>query len=145
MNELAPWNIPSAARRSPLEDFFTTAVPALLQPAARRTGWQGPRMDIAETEAAYQLAVELPGASKASIKVSLQENTVAIEVEPAAQPEEESLNWLLRERSFGKLARSVTLPEPVDEEASEARYVDGVLYLTLTKSRATRARRLEIA
>ena len=31
------------------------------------------------------------------------------------------MQWLLRERTYGKFSRSISLPEPVDDTASEAR------------------------
>jgi HSP20 family protein len=53
-------------------------------------------------------------------------------------------NWLLRERNFGKFARNLRLPEAVDHDSSQARYADGVLYLTLQKKRASQVKRLAI-
>ena len=51
---------------------------------------------------------------------------------------------LLRERSCGRFSRNITLPEPVDEASSEARYTDSVLYLTLQKKRASQAKRITV-
>lgn len=119
-------------------------VPALLRPAAR-AGWGGPAMDVNETETAYQLAIELPGVSKEAIQVGIYENTVTIGAERAGQTAEgEESDWLLRERSFGKFSRQIALPEAVDDAAAEARYADGVLYLTLPKKRASQVKRLTV-
>jgi len=123
----------------PIEGSLFDMVPTLLRPVARQS-WAGPRMDISETENAYQLAVELPGVPKDAIQVSVCDNTVTISAEGAdekAQKAEEH-DWLLRERTFGKVSRSVTLPETVDDGASQARYSDGVLYLTLQKKRTSK-------
>jgi len=54
------------------------------------------------------------------------------------------VQWLLRERTYGKFSRSISLPEPVDDTASEARFTDGVLYLTLKKKSASQTKRLAI-
>lgn len=119
-------------------------VPALLRPAAR-AGWGGAAMDVNETETAYQLAIELPGVSKEAIQVGIYENTVTIGAERAGQTAEgEESDWLLRERSFGKFSRQIALPEAVDDAAAEARYADGVLYLTLPKKRASQVKRLTV-
>ena len=102
-------------------------------------------MDVNETENAYQLAIELPGVKKEAIQVSVYENTVTIGAELAEEKAGgEEQNWLLRERSFGKFSRNITLPEAVDGSSSEARYTDGVLYLTLQKKRARQVKRLTI-
>ena len=130
MNELVRW------------DPFKAVLP-LLEPAARRA-WAGPRMDVSETENAYQLAIEIPGVKKEAIQVSVYENTVAVSAELAEETTEEEREWLVRERSIGKFARNLALPEAVDADSAQARYTDGVLYLTLQKTRASRVKRLPI-
>jgi HSP20 family protein len=132
----------------PFEGSLFDIVPTLLRPAfnsASRQAWTGPKMDVNETENAYQLAIELPGVKKEAIQVSVYENTVTIGAELAEEKAGgEEQNWLLRERSFGKFSRNITLPEAVDGSSSEARYTDGVLYLTLQKKRARQVKRLTI-
>jgi HSP20 family protein len=120
------------------------AIPSLFRPLASRIASAGPRMDITETDSAYQLAVEIPGVQKAAIQVSVYENTVTISAEVPAQENDNETQWLLRERSVGKFSRSIALPEAVDDEASEARYTDGVLTLTLKKKSASQTKRLTI-
>lgn len=132
MNELVPFE----------DSLF--ALPTVFRPFASRLAASGPRMDLTETDAAYQLAVDLPGVRKDAIQVSVHENTVTVSAELAEPKGEEGEQWLLRERSFGRFSRSITLPELVDDEASEARYVDGVLTLTLKKKSASQAKRLTI-
>jgi HSP20 family protein len=142
MNELVRLN-PFRAL-APFDDSAFNVLPALFQPVARAAGWSGPRMDIAEVDGAYRLAVEMPGVKKENIQVTVHENSVTISGETTAEAEQEGTSWLLRERSFGKFSRTVSLPEAVDEDAAEARFADGVLYLTLKQKSATRARRISI-
>ena len=102
-------------------------------------------MDIHETENAYELSVELPGVKKEAIHVGVYENTVTIGAEVAEEKTDgEERNWLVRERSLGKFSRNITLLEALDEGTSQARYTDGVLYLTLQKKRATQVKRIAI-
>ena len=137
MNELARWD--------PFQESPFSLIPALFQPVAgRAAGFAGPRMDIADVGEAYQLAVELPGVKKEAIQVSVYRNNVTISAERAEEKPAEQTSWLLRERSFGKFSRSIALPEEVDDDASEARYADGVLYLTLKKQSASRTKRLTV-
>lgn len=65
------------------ESLFDVVVPSLLRPA-NRSAWTGTRMDAAENDKSYQLAIELPGIPKDSIQVSVYENTVTITGEAAA-------------------------------------------------------------
>ena len=127
MNELVRW------------DPFEAVLPGFFRIAS-----SGPRMDVAENDVAYQLAVEIPGAQKEAIQVSVYENSVTISTELPQRKEEDGAQWLLRERSVGNFSRTISLPEAVDDEASEARYVDGVLYLTLKKRSASQTKRLTI-
>jgi len=137
MNELARWD--------PFQESPFGLIPALFQPVASRFATSGPRMDVAELGDAYQLAVELPGVRKEAIQVNVYKNSVTIAAEAAEEkPEGEEPNWLLRERTFGKLSRSITLPEELDDAGSQAKYADGVLTLTLKKQRASQTRRLTV-
>jgi HSP20 family protein len=143
MNELVrrdPFNTVA-----PFEESFF-AIPSLFRPlSARAIG--GPRMDVAENDTSYMLAIELAGVKKDAIQVSVYDNTVTIAADmpdPTSGEGTSATNWLLRERAFGKYSRSITLPEAVDEEGSEARYVDGVLYLNLKKRSASQTKRLAI-
>jgi HSP20 family protein len=141
MNELVrrdPFNTVA-----PLEDSLF-AIPTLFRPlSARAIG--GPRMDVAENETSYMLAIELAGVKKDAIQVSVYESTVTIGAElPEEAQNGNDVQWLLRERTYGKFSRSISLAEPVDDTASEARFIDGVLYLTLKKKSASQTRRLAI-
>jgi HSP20 family protein len=142
MNELVRWNPFKAL--APFEESAFNVLPALFQPVGRPSAWSSSRMDVAESDGAYHLAVELPGLKKEQIQISLHENSITISAELAAEAEQEGTTWLLRERAFGRFSRTLTLPEAVDDEASEARYVDGVLYLTLKQKSVTQAKRINI-
>ena len=149
MNELARWDPFQAA---PFGESVFDMIPTFFRPVSRGAAWQGPRMDVAETDTAYQLAIELPGIPKDAIQVGVYENSVTINAEaknPNAEkqggaPQDDEPQWLLRERSFGKFSRTLTLPEAVDDNASQARYADGVLYLSLQKKRASQTKRLAV-
>lgn len=142
MNELVRWDPFKAV--APLEDSLF-AMPSLFRPLAARMAGAGPRMDIIETAEAYELSLETPGVPKDAIQVSVHENTVTIAAQlPAPQEKDTEVEYLLRERSAGSFTRSVTLPEAVDDEASAARYADGVLTLTLKKKNVSQAKRITV-
>lgn len=140
---------PFAAVFSGPEGFPTDAfdmIPALFRPVPRNATSGGPRIDVLESANAYRLAVDLPGIAKENIKVTVYENTVTIEAEPRIENEAgKDWGWLLRERSLGKFSRSLQLPESVDDAQSDARFENGVLHLTLPKTRAKATRQLKIS
>lgn len=143
MNELVRWDPFKAV--APFEDNLF-AIPRLFRPFAARDMRSAPCMDVIETDTSYQIVLELAGVKKEAIQVSVYENSLTVDAElPSAQSgEDKESQWLLRERASGKISRTVMLPEAVDDEASEARYADGVLYLTLKKKSASNVKRLTI-
>jgi HSP20 family protein len=138
MNEVANWDPFKAI--APFESLFE--IPTLLRPV-RAAAFAGPRMDLAETDDAYLLAVELPGVKKEAIQVSVYENSVTVSADAPA-PEQEGAQWLLRERGYGKFSRTLAVPEAVDDANSQARYSDGVLTLVLKKKSASQQKRLTV-
>ena len=103
------------------------------------------RMDVSEHEHAYQLVAEIPGVRKEDINVSINGGEVTISAEVKNEKEaREGERTLRSERFYGKLARTIVLEVPVDEAGAEARYVDGVLELTLPKSQSAMPKRITV-
>ncbi|MGZ8288180.1 MAG: Hsp20/alpha crystallin family protein [Telluria sp.] len=92
------------------------------------------RLDLTETEKAYTVKAEMPGANKDDIEVNIDGNRVSIAVETRHETEKkEAGNVVHSERYIGKSFRSFTLEHDVDDAAAQANYRDGVLELTLPK------------
>ena len=103
------------------------------------------RMDVTEGDQAYVVNAEIPGVKKEDIQVTIEGNQVAISAEAKTHREQKDGEKLLRsERSYGKAYRAFTLAQDVDEASAEAKYVDGVLELTLPKKAVTSAKRLSV-
>jgi HSP20 family protein len=103
------------------------------------------RVDVSETETAYMIRAEIPGAKKDDIQISIDGDQVAISAEVKNEREaKDGERTLRRERYYGKLQRAFQLGQPVDDSAATAKYVDGILELTLPKKAATSARRISI-
>jgi HSP20 family protein len=99
-----------------------------------------PRMDVRETDAAYTLYFDMPGATKEQLKVSVEGRRVSVETvaiatgeAPATEASADTPRLLYRERREPRFARTVSLPAEVDQSASQARFEHGVLTLTLAK------------
>lgn len=107
-------------------------------------GAQSLALDVVERGDGYQVQASLPGVRPEDIQVEVLGETLTIRAESKREEERETGGYLLQERRFGALQRSVTLPAPVDPDAVEARYEHGVLTLTLPKSRASLPRRIQI-
>lgn len=103
------------------------------------------KMDVREDEKNYVVSAEIPGVKKEDIHVSIEGNQVSISAEVKSQKEEKKDDKILRsERYYGKVSRSFTLAQDVDESAAVAKYNDGVLELTLPKRVGSKSKKLTI-
>lgn len=102
-------------------------------------------VDVNENDKAYTVKAEIPGVSKDDISVSIDGNQVSISAEVKKEKEaKEGEKVLHSERYYGSVYRSFTLPTDVDQSKSDAKYVNGVLELTLPKKAGAAAKQLEI-
>lgn len=103
------------------------------------------KMDITENDKAYVVHAEMPGVKKEDIHVSIDGNQVSIAAEVKREKEAKEGEKVLRsERYYGKVYRSFTVGQDIDDAAAQAKYADGVLELTLPKKETAKAKRLEI-
>lgn len=103
------------------------------------------KLDVEEQDQSYRVSAEIPGVDKENIHVTIDGNLVSISAEVRKEKEEKEGTRVLRsERYVGRVARSFTLENEVDESRAEAEYKDGVLSLTLPKKATTAARKLTI-
>lgn len=152
MNLLAHWDpfraglaMPETLRWTPFNDSDIDFAFDAFRPATWRTAAPEWRMDVADSDAAYYLAIDLPGARKDSIQVSVEENYVTVAADTAQeQPSGEQPVWLVKQRHQGEIRRTLAFPEALEENACEARYSEGVLYLKLQKKRAARIKRITV-
>lgn len=126
-----------------LDDFFKefSMMPSLrgMEPEPRI------RMDVSETDQAYQVKAEIPGAKKEDIKISVEGNKVSISAEVKQEKEEKDNGNIVRsERYYGQQYRSFALPQDVDDAKVEAKYQDGVLSLTLPKKAGKGSKQITI-
>ena len=106
-----------------------------------------PRMkvDVVEKNGAYLVTAELAGVRKEDINVSIDGAQVTLEAEVKREKEVSKDERVLHsERVFGKVTRSFTLPQEVDEAKADAKFRDGVLELTLPKRAAAQRKSITI-
>jgi HSP20 family protein len=109
------------------------------------TALRSPSLDVAETEGGYTVSIDLPGVAKDDVKITIDGRRVDVSAQTQREePKKEGERLIYRERAASRFARSFTLPEEVDQDASQAKLDSGVLSLTLAKKRATAAKHLTI-
>ena len=141
-------NTKSIARRDPFDVFS----PFFAIPRNLNEWLQGPEqgrmiapaMDVTETDDALTVTAELPGLSKADVKITMEHGVLTLSGEKRVEKEEKKKDYHLVERRYGAFHRSVTLPVGVDTSKATATFQDGVLVVTLPKAEAAKPRQLEI-
>ncbi len=138
------------------DDSFDRFVAPAKADAAPRT----PALDVLESDSAYTLAFDVPGATREALKVSVEGRRVTLttaspaatgatadakDASPAVADAQPAQRPLYRERTAPVQARTVSLPAEVDQQASQAKFENGVLTLVLAKKVATGATQLQIA
>jgi len=106
-----------------------------------------PRMkvEVAEKNGAYIVTAELPGVKKEDINVTIDGAQLTLAAEVKREKEATENDRLLHtERSFGKVSRTFTLPQELDEAKVEAKFRDGVLELALPKKAAAQRKQIAI-
>ncbi len=94
-----------------------------------------PAINEREDENAYYMEVDLPGVKKDDINVEIKDNIVTISGERKFKKEEKEKDYVRTESFFGKFERSFTLPNDGDAQKIEAKVENGVLHLTIPKSK----------
>lgn len=104
------------------------------------------RVDVGETDQAYTVRAEIPGAKKEDIVVKIEGNRVSIEAEIKEEKESrgDGERVLVHELYRGRLARAFTLPQEVDDQQATARFDNGILTLAMPKRAGSKPTTLPI-
>jgi HSP20 family protein len=103
------------------------------------------KVDVAEANGAYIVTADLPGVRKEDIQVSIDGAEVTLTAEVKREKETGKDERVLHsERVYGKVSRSFSLPQELDEARAEAKFRDGVLELKLPKKAAAQRKQVTI-
>ena len=134
-------------RYNPVEDAFDDLFHGVFMRPVHMDGQKDVqiKMEVKENDKDYTVHAEIPGVKKDDIHVTIDGNQIAISAEVKNEKEVKEGEKVLRsERYYGKVSRSFSLGQDVDESASQAKYNDGVLELVLPKKTAAASKRLTI-
>ena len=102
-----------------------------------------PAADIFETEEALTVVLEMPGVATNNVDVQIENNVLRVEgkIDHSAYM---GIDPVYTEYNVGHYARVFALSDKIDQEAITARVEDGVLTLTLPKSKDALPRRITV-
>ena len=103
-----------------------------------------PPINITQDSDNFYVRAEIPGIEPDQLSISAVRNRVSIAGKREIKREGERASYHRRERPEGTFDRAVTLPTEVNADRVEARYVDGVLTLTLPKAEEAKPRQIAV-
>ena len=77
---------------------------------------------------------ELPGLNKQDISIDVHNGRLTVSAESKISTEHNENGYAVRERRFGKLSRTLQLPQGLKEEEIKASVENGVLTVTFPKT-----------
>jgi HSP20 family protein len=100
-----------------------------------------PAVDIIEKEDCLTLIADLPGVRKENLEIGIDKGILTIQgqVEPGLPG-----NEVYREFELMSYYRQFQLPEAIDQDMTQAEFVNGVLTLRLYKAEAAKPKRIEV-
>ena len=113
----------------PFDSFFNTGETAhKMAPTLMRT-------DIKESDAGFELTIDLPGFKKEDVQAELKDGYLAITAQTATETSssDDAGTYVRKERFSGKCSRTFYVGEDIEEEDIKAKFEDGVLTMNIPK------------
>lgn len=104
-----------------------------------------PRLEVVESDAAIEIAAELPGMDEKDIEISVADGSLTIRGEKNYERDEKQKNYRLVERSYGSFERTLAMPAGVETSKIKAKLNKGVLKVEIPKSAAAKAQHVQIS
>jgi HSP20 family protein len=120
------------------EDSF---VPAGRREAASEPTFRLP-LDAYVTQNEIVVTANVPGIKPEDVEITLEGDTLTIKGERPGPIE--NVDYVMRERPFGKFQRTLNINIPVDADKAEARYEHGLLTLVIPKAEAVKPKTIAV-
>lgn len=103
-----------------------------------------PVVDIKEEKGQFVLHADLPGVSRESIDITMEDGVLSIRGERRLEEAGEEGEYKRLERAHGVFYRRFSLPDTADPEGIQARCKEGVLEVVIPKRDSVKPRRIEV-
>ena len=154
MNTLVRWD-PFRTRWNPLKDredldrrlasvLGTHETPDHGGKEALTVAQWSPLVDITEDDKEYLIKAELPEMKKEDVRLTVENEVLAISGERTFEKEEKGEKYHRVERAYGSFVRRFSLPEDADGSKVTADFKDGMLQVHLQKSQKAKPKAIEI-
>lgn len=126
-------NLLSELMTDPFDAFFDAA--AAPMQAMQKMSPNLMRTDIKETDAGYELTIDLPGFKKDDVQADLKDGylTIAARTQSESEDKDAKGTYVRKERFSGKCSRTFYVGDDIEEDDIKARFEDGVLKIAVPK------------
>lgn len=153
MNKTIAQRKPTPVSRSPFSNFLSRGLfedlfdQYLTGSNEEMSQLMNVSMDVAETDQAFEVQVDLPGLNPDDVDIQIDNNTLTIRGERNDESEEqdEAKQYHRVERYRGSFARSIVLPNSINEDETAAEFKDGVLKIVIPKSEEAKPKKINIS
>jgi HSP20 family protein len=111
--------------------------------STQKRDWS-PSLDLIETKDSLVAELEVPGINPDDINISVNPDLLTVTGEKTQKRGEQEKNCHIMERDHGSFSRSIPLPTAVNPDQVEARYIDGILRITMEKIQASKSKKIEV-
>lgn len=127
-----------------VDDFFTE-IPTLFKSDVAKPIIKGHApVNIIEDENSYQIEVVAPGYDKTDFKIGLENNFLTISADKKTEDQKENGKSIRKEFHLRSFKRTFTLDNNIDTNKIEAKYVNGILIVTLHRKEEAKSSSKEI-
>ena len=130
---LVKWN-PTRSLMTDFDRIFDSIFTNDLARLSLPQSWM-PAVDVNETETEFLLSADMPGLDKKDVSVDIHDGVITIKGERTIDNEKSNDDYRIRERQLGSFNRSFRLPDNVNEVNVTAKFKNGVLTITLPKTK----------
>ena len=130
---LVKWN-PTRSLMTDFDRIFDSMFSHDLPQIPSAQSWT-PAVDVNETETEFFLSADMPGLDKKDVSIDIHDGVITIKGERDIDNEKSTNGYRIRERQLGSFNRSFRLPDNVNEDKVAAKFKNGVLTVTLLKTK----------
>ncbi len=130
---LVKWN-PTRSLMTDFDRIFDSMFTHDLPRFSSTNSWM-PAIDVNETETKFFLSADMPGLDKKDVSVDIHDGVITIKGKRAIDDKKPTDGYRIRERQLGSFNRSFRLPDNVKEDKVAAKVKNGVLTVTLPKTK----------
>jgi len=103
-----------------------------------------PAVNVGATPEAVTVYLFAPGIDPKTLEMSIQQNLLSISGRREL-PQQKEANYYRQERFNGSFRRVVSLPDDVDPDRVTAKYVDGIVHVSVARRESAKPRQIAIS